>query len=105
MLLLVLPLAREWIEIVEAQELLYNKSMFSLLRGSGLKFPAVFWRNVKAEVLPLAREWIEIFWVNLPTGQRNVLPLAREWIEILQLIPQKGSFVVLPLAREWIEIK
>ena len=56
---LVLPLAREWIEIKRLE----------------LKCPI-------HNVLPLAREWIEIPNGKTPKDIDDVLPLAREWIEI-----------------------
>ena len=65
--------------------------MFSLLRGSGLKFEKAFENANKPLVLPLTREWIE-----MPIYLKNaavfaVLPLTREWIEIA--IGQKKYFV------------
>ena len=55
----VLPLAREWIEI-------YHLQTLTRLRN----------------VLPLAREWIEISSFGRWKMHFAVLPLAREWIEI-----------------------
>ena len=100
----VLPLAREWIEIVSA-----------------------FMVTLTRLVLPLAREWIEIYLLGSCQCPNRVLPLAREWIEILEMLylslkgspfsllrgsglkcqPVKQGLImvtVLPLAREWIEI-
>ena len=60
--------------------------MFSLLRGSGLKYEAL--RNDRRSnvVLPLTREWIEITKsINL-SAKSKVLPLTREWIEIIKML-------------------
>ncbi len=38
----------------------YNSSVFSLLRGSGLKSLLISFGSYARKVLPLAREWIEI---------------------------------------------
>ena len=55
----VLPLTREWIEMFEFLVAL-GVDMFSLLRGSGLKYK-IFWKpQIHKNVLPLTREWIEI---------------------------------------------
>ena len=57
----VLPLTREWIEII------FDKP------GVNYNF-----------VLPLTREWIETLDCSLISSTENVLPLTREWIEIFQ---------------------
>ena len=56
--------------------------MFSLLRGSGLKFPIVAEALPNIIVLPLTREWIEIQTIDEAETKTTVLPLTREWIEI-----------------------
>ena len=58
--------------------------MFSLLRGSGLKYNAWVTNKNGVRVLPLTREWIEIVTVNIICCPVNVLPLTREWIEIVE---------------------
>ena len=56
---IVLPLAREWIEMVKKLNVCtFNR--FSLLRGSGLKLKYPTDVFISSLVLPLAREWIEI---------------------------------------------
>ena len=99
--------------------------LFSLLRGSGLKYKhrrniwhyycspsyeGVDWNSTKKEVLltltvlPLTREWIEI------AGSRLVLRLwggspsyeGVDWNALVVVV--KGICGVLPLTREWIEI-
>ena len=64
----VLPLAREWIEIASAD---YTPagSVFSLLRGSGLKLYRKYAAYKDQDVLPLAREWIEI-----PVTKAKIFP-------------------------------
>ena len=57
----VLPLTREWIEILKM----------------------VLMKNFLT-VLPLTREWIEMHAVVLQPDTVDVLPLTREWIEILE---------------------
>ena len=55
----VLPLTREWIEIL-ATTTEQVEGTFSLLRGSGLKFcKSILPRSING-VLPLTREWIEM---------------------------------------------
>ena len=60
--LTVLPLTREWIEMMQS-----NSS----------EFPQT--------VLPLTREWIEMEIVVKIYKKNIVLPLTREWIEILDI--------------------
>ena len=77
---------------------------FSLVWGSGLKFPYCHRNCCKQRVLPRMREWIEIaisFWY---VSEKFVLPRMREWIEIFWHKPLLGCFTVLPRMREWIEI-
>ena len=57
---MVLPLTREWIEIVNFG-MKYLSIRFSLLRGSGLKFSVDLDVAANYIVLPLTREWIEMF--------------------------------------------
>ena len=58
--------------------------LFSLLRGSGLKFPKLLPISGEPVVLPLTREWIEIYSDKVSPHFLAVLPLTREWIEISQ---------------------
>ena len=58
--LIVLPLTREWIEMSVGTQNSKAAKAFSLLRGSGLKYPGGDYQSEKYKVLPLTREWIEI---------------------------------------------
>ena len=78
---IVLPLTREWIEMMTTG-LSLSASKFSLLRGSGLKFSEASGNLKVCVVLPLTREWIEIFCHSVPYSRSVVLPLTREWIEM-----------------------
>ena len=55
----VLPLTREWIEIFAVLPVTLT-CMFSLLRGSGLKYLTAEAVLTSEIVLPLTREWIEM---------------------------------------------
>ena len=77
----VLPLTREWIEIRQSR-ILFLLAQFSLLRGSGLKSVHNPITYSKCKVLPLTREWIEMSTSFRPDMPDRVLPLTREWIEM-----------------------
>ena len=99
----VLPLTREWIEICislrSSAKPLFSllrgsglkwafrrwccpRRRFSLLRGSGLKFSDSVLNALCSLVLPLTREWIEMSFMGIVPITISVLPLTREWIEI-----------------------
>ena len=59
----VLPLTREWIEII----------FLSYMR-------------IYTDVLPLTREWIEMDMVPVIVPFISVLPLTREWIEMPKMV-------------------
>ena len=124
----VLPLTREWIEIIMLVNTEVISRPFSLLRGSGLKLDVLNHLLCGRAVLPLTREWIEmsLFLRSLgimhcsPSyegvdwniskhiklrGVIMVLPLTREWIEIAVLRSDWWNSYVLPLTREWIEMQ
>ena len=122
----VLPLTREWIEMIKS--ILSSKSLltFSLLRGSGLKYfkytllkiknsspsyEGVDWNSkwkvgtvIKTAVLPLTREWIEIR--SLQTNLTSPLfsLLRGSGLKSYDHLWQDTQDLVLPLTREWIEI-
>ena len=77
----VLPLTREWIEILVPKRRKL-RDLFSLLRGSGLKCPLSDRFLLSLDVLPLTREWIEMLKLRCAFPLVDVLPLTREWIEI-----------------------
>ena len=70
---MVLPLTREWIEIIN-----FNHcgavGTFSLLRGSGLKSESLVKKYRRAKVLPLTREWIEIRAEYVPRPEIDCSP-------------------------------
>ena len=101
---LVLPLTREWIEIYSVVSIVLAFSVFSLSRGSGLKYPNYANVDWSGNVLPLTREWIEIRYRRRNARTWKVLPLTREWIEIYTVYVLPSAQLVLPLTREWIEI-
>ena len=108
----VLPLTREWIEIVTLNWLML-RIRFSLLRGSGLKFNDVTMFNVETEFSLLRGSGLKfpsspivylesMFSLLRGSGLKfrmtynldkfgDVLPLTREWIEMAESGTNAGS--------------
>ena len=122
----VLPLTREWIEIINFLYLSSSRT-FSLLRGSGLKFYCQISLHIRYWFSLLRGSGLKFTESVKQQPLGTVLPLTREWIEIIRFSPKPNCswsspsyegvdwnrkqiwvitkcYIVLPLTREWIEI-
>ena len=117
----VLPLTREWIEMICAGTLCEQSCWFSLLRGSGLKFTVKDSTAVELKFSLLRRSGLKylllLIFVAYPVfsllrgsglkfGSHRliclctlVLPLTREWIEISSQPTKKQSLPQFSLLR------
>ena len=122
----VLPLTREWIEILWFLQVSDLALLFSLLRGSGLKYQAQALSDVPYRFSLLRGSGLKWILRWMERELLMVLPLTREWIEIASAYiwrlwvlcspSYEGvdwnsawfaycmAWSVLPLTREWIEI-
>ena len=78
----VLPLTREWIEMA-FQRIIYSAGLFSLLRGSGLKWNIRYTVPFLGRFSLLRGSGLKYPAVDKTSESTDVLPLTREWIEMI----------------------